>query len=100
MVSAVAPDSLIALRLLSAMLAARAVVILTGLIACELGGRRPEQLLASSCMAVPSAMLLIGHLFGTTMINLFCWVAVCWAAAHASARWRPALMADGGRDSR
>jgi len=46
-------------------------------------------------MAVSAALLLIGHLFGTTMIDLFCWVAVCWIAARllrgCDPRWWLAL---------
>jgi 4-amino-4-deoxy-L-arabinose transferase-like glycosyltransferase len=82
LVSATAPDSLIALRLPSALLAG-GVVLLAGLIAREFGGGRAEQVLAGSCMAVSAALLLIGHLFGTTMVDLFCWVAAaCWVAAR------------------
>jgi len=94
LVSTVAPDSLIALRVPSALLAA-GVVIFTGLIAREFGGGRAEQLLAACCMSVSAALLLIGHLFGTTMIDLFCWVAVCWIAARllrgGDPRWWLAL---------
>ena len=94
LVSTVAPDSLIALRVPSALLAA-GVVIFTGLIAREFGGGRAEQLLAACCMSVSAALLLIGHLFGTTMIDLFCWVAVCWIAARllrgGDQRWWLAL---------
>jgi len=63
LVSTVAPDSLIALRVPSTLLAA-GVVIFTGLIAREFGGGRAEQLLAACCMSVSAALLLIGHLFG------------------------------------
>src|SRR5664279_1689003 len=77
LVSALAPDSLVALRVPSALLAA-GVVVLTGLIAREFGGGRAGHLLSASCLAVSAALLLVGHLFGTTMIDLSCWVAVCW----------------------
>ena len=62
LVGSVAPDSLVALRLPSALMAA-GVVLLNGMIARELGGRRAEQLLAAACMAVAG-------------------VAVCWVGAR------------------
>jgi 4-amino-4-deoxy-L-arabinose transferase-like glycosyltransferase len=81
LVGSVAPDSLVALRLPSALMAA-GVVLLTGMIARELGGRRAEQLLAAACMAVAGVLLGVAHLLSTTTIDLLAWVAVCWVGAR------------------
>jgi hypothetical protein len=84
LVGSVAPDSLVALRLPSALMAAG--VVLTGMIARGLGGRRAEQLLAAACMAVAGVLLGVAHLLGTTTIDLLAWVAVCWVGARITAR--------------
>ena len=81
LVGSVAPDSLVALRLPSALMAA-GVVLLNGMIARELGGRRAEQLLAAACMAVAGVLLGVAHLLSTTTIDLLAWVAVCWVGAR------------------
>ena len=80
LVGSVAPDSLVALRLPSALMAAG--VVLTGMIARGLGGRRAERLLAAACMAVAGVLLGVAHLLGTTTIDLLAWVAVCWVGAR------------------
>ena len=81
LVGVLAPHSLVGLRILPA-LAAAAVVLFTGLIARELGGGRASQLLAAACMAVSAVLLLVGHTFGTTIIDLFAWTAICAVAAR------------------
>lgn len=92
--TAVAPDSLVALRIAPA-LAAAAVVLLTGLIARELGGGRAAQLLAAACMAVSADVFIVGHTLGTTVFDLLAWTATCWTAARVlrggDSRWWLAL---------
>lgn len=77
LISAIAPESLTALRLPSA-LAAGLVVLLTGLIARELGAPRRAQLLAAACMAVSALLLAVGHLLSTATFDLLAWTAISW----------------------
>jgi len=76
------PGSLVALRLPSA-LAAGLLVLITGLIARELGGGRAAQLLAAACMAVSSILLITGHLLSTTTVDLLAWAALSWLLVRA-----------------
>ncbi|RZU30399.1 glycosyltransferase family 39 protein [Blastococcus saxobsidens] len=85
---ALAPGSLVALRLPSA-LAAGAVVVLTGLLAREFGGGRTAQLFAAACMAVSSVLLAVGHLLSTTTFDLLFWTLLSWLLVRA--------VRDGGR---
>jgi hypothetical protein len=89
-----APGSLVALRLPSA-LAAAAVVVLTGLIARELGGRRAEQLLAAACMAVSTILLALGHLLSTSTLDLLAWTALSWLVVRALRDGGPVWLAGG-----
>lgn len=77
-----APGSLVALRLPSA-LAAGAVVLLTGLIAREFGAGRAAQLLAAACMAVSAVLLAVGHLLSTATFDLLAWTALSWLLVRA-----------------
>ncbi len=70
-----APGSLLALRLPSA-LAVGTLIVLTALIARELGGGRGAQLLAASCSAVGSVFVITGHLLSTTTFDLLAWTAL------------------------
>src|SRR5205807_4840546 len=65
--------SLLALRAIPAVLDGIAVV-LTGLIAWELGGDRFAQAFAALCCAV-CGYLIIGHLAGPTAYDLVAWLA-------------------------
>jgi len=85
---AVAPGSLVALRLPSA-LAAAGVVLLAGLLAREFGGDRSAQLLAAACAAVSSVLLAAAHLLSTTTFDLLFWAVVSWLLVRA--------LRDGGR---
>ena len=78
----IAPGSLVALRLPSA-LATGAVVVLTGLLARELGGGRRAQLIAAVCAAVSAVALITGHLLSTTTLDVFFSALVCWLVARA-----------------
>ncbi|MGI8613973.1 MAG: glycosyltransferase family 39 protein [Nocardioidaceae bacterium] len=75
--STVWPDSLVALRLPSA-LATGAVLVLTGLLARELGADAAGQLLAAGCLAVSALLLAVGHLLSTATIDLLVWTALSW----------------------
>ncbi len=74
--------SLVMLRLPPA-LAAAGVVVVTGLIARELGAGKPAQLFAASCMAVSSIAMAAGHLAGTTAFDLLGWTVVTWLLVRA-----------------
>lgn len=94
LITAIAPDSLVALRILPALVAA-GVLLLTGLLARELGGGRAGQLLAAACMAVSAVLLIVGHTLSTTAFDLLAWTANCWIVARllrgGDARWWLAL---------
>jgi hypothetical protein len=75
-------DSLVGLRLVSA-LAAGAAVLLTGLIAREFGGGRGAQALAAGCLAVSAFLLAVGHLLSTSTFDLLAWTALSWLVVRA-----------------
>lgn len=75
-------DSLVGLRLASA-LAAGMVVVLTGLIAREFVGGRGSQALAAGCMAVSSFLFAVGHLLSTSTFDLLAWTALSWLVVRA-----------------
>ena len=81
LVDGIAPDSLVVLRVLPALTSA-ATVLLTGLLARELGGGRGAQLLAAGSWAVSAVVLITGHMFSTTAFDLLAWVATTWVAAR------------------
>jgi 4-amino-4-deoxy-L-arabinose transferase-like glycosyltransferase len=78
----IAPDSLTALRLPSA-LAAGATVLLTGLLSRELGGRPRAQWIATASAAVGVIVLFTGHLLSTSTFNLLAWTAITWLVVRA-----------------
>jgi len=80
--SEIAPSSLTVLRLPAA-LAAGVTVMLTGLLARELGGGRRAQLIAAACAAVASIVLVTGHWLSTSTFDLLIWTAVTWLAVRA-----------------
>ena len=47
-----------------------------------MGGRR-AQLIAASCAAVASVVLVVGHLLSTSTFDLLAWAVVTWLAARA-----------------
>lgn len=75
-------DSLLGLRLWAA-LAAGLVVLLTGLIARELGGRRDAQALAAGAMAASTFLLGVGHVLSTATFDLLVWAALTLLLARA-----------------
>jgi hypothetical protein len=78
----VAPDSLTVLRIPSA-IAAGLTVLLTGLVALELGGSWRAQRIAAACAAVGVIVLFTGHTLSTSTFDLLAWTAVTWLAARA-----------------
>ena len=80
--SAIAPGSLIALRLPSAP-AAGAIVVFTGLLAGELRGGRRAQRLAAAVAAVAVIVLFTGHLLSTSTFDLLVWSATSWLVVRA-----------------
>jgi 4-amino-4-deoxy-L-arabinose transferase-like glycosyltransferase len=65
-------DWLPGLRLLPA-LAVGALVVVTGLIARELGGGRAAQLVAAACVAASGVTVAVGHLHSTTTYDVLLW---------------------------
>ena len=94
LIDGIAPNSLVALRIPAA-LGAGGVVLLTGLIARELGGSRGAQIIAAGSMACSGILFSTGHLFGTTVIDLLAWTAVTVLTAKllrgSDPRWWLAL---------
>ncbi len=77
-----APGSLVALRFPSALMAG-ATVVVTGLLAYELGGSRRAQLIAAGCAAVGSFALFVGHVLSTSTFDLLAWACCSWLVARA-----------------
>jgi hypothetical protein len=74
---AVAPGSLEMLRL-PAVLCMVAGVVLTALIARELGGGRKAQVLAAGAFAVSTQFLGSGHYLATSTVDPFLWTLLLW----------------------
>ncbi|GAA1943196.1 glycosyltransferase family 39 protein [Amycolatopsis minnesotensis] len=87
------PGSLPALRLPTA-LAVAAGIVVTALIARELGGGRGAQAMAAGCYAT-SGIVVISHLLGTYTIDPLWWTVIAWLVV----RWAR-LNRDGVRDDR
>jgi 4-amino-4-deoxy-L-arabinose transferase-like glycosyltransferase len=77
-----APGSLTVLRLPSAV-AAGVVVLLTGVLARELGGGRRAQSIAAACAGVAAVVLFTGHTLSTSTFDLLVWTTVSWLAVRA-----------------
>ncbi|MGH9097711.1 MAG: glycosyltransferase family 39 protein [Acidimicrobiales bacterium] len=77
LLSAIDPGSVVALRLPSAV-AAAATVTLTGLLARELGGRGPAQLLAAGAMATSALLYGADHYLNTAAFDLLAWTLLLW----------------------
>jgi 4-amino-4-deoxy-L-arabinose transferase-like glycosyltransferase len=86
--------SLLVLRLPSA-LAGAAVIVLTGMLARELGAGRAGQVLAAISMAVSGVLLAIGHLMSTTTFDVLCWTALSWLVIRALRTGGPTWLAVG-----
>ncbi|MDX6677348.1 MAG: hypothetical protein QOE31_1400 [Solirubrobacteraceae bacterium] len=80
--SEIAPRSLTMLRVPSA-LAAGGTVLLSGLLAGQLGAGRRAQVLATACAAVASVVLVTGHWLSTSTFDLLIWTALTWLVVRA-----------------
>jgi hypothetical protein len=80
--NAIAPGSLLVLRLPSA-LAAAATVLIGALLARELGGGRRAQLMAGSFNAAAGVTLVTGHFVTTTTFDTLLAALLCWLVARA-----------------
>ncbi len=77
LMSDLAPSSLVVLRLPSA-IASAALVVLTGMIARELGAERRAQVLAAAAVAVAPMVIGTGHLLSTSTFDLPAWALASW----------------------
>jgi len=77
--------SLTVLRLPSA-LAAGLTVLLTALLARELGGGRRAQAIAAASAAVSGIVLVTGHWLSTSTFDLLAWTALTWLVVRAVRR--------------
>ena len=71
-----APSSLVLLRLPSAV-SGGLLVVLTGLITRELGGRRTAQAMAAALIAIAPVVIGASHLLSTTTFDLPAWALLC-----------------------
>ncbi|KQR08243.1 glycosyltransferase family 39 protein [Cellulomonas sp. Leaf334] len=83
-----APGSLVALHLPSA-LAAAAVVVLAALTARELGGRTGAQLLTAVATGTGVVVVTLGHILSTTTIDTLFWVAIVSVVLRTLSRDAP-----------
>ncbi|MGW4488465.1 ArnT family glycosyltransferase [Amycolatopsis sp. NPDC004368] len=74
---AIAPGSVLVLRL-PAMLAMVAAVVFAALIARELGGRAKAQALTAATCAVSTQFIASGHYLATSTLDPFLWTVVIW----------------------
>ena len=77
-----ARDSLILLRLPAA-IATAITILLTGLLARELGGTRRAQRIAVLCAGTAVVVVFTGHLLSTSTFALLSWTTVTWLAVRA-----------------
>lgn len=77
-----APESLTVLRLPSA-LAAGLMVLVTGLLAGDLGGSRRAGVLAAATTGLAVVILFNGHLLSTSTYDLLAWTVAVWLVVKA-----------------
>ncbi len=58
-------------------------MLLTGLLARELGGGRRAEWIAAACTATGAVFLQTGHTLGTTTFDLLVWTGVTWLVVRA-----------------
>ncbi|MBW2267285.1 MAG: glycosyltransferase family 39 protein [Deltaproteobacteria bacterium] len=83
-------ESLLALRCLPA-LAGAATVIVTGLLARELGGGSRAQFLAALSVLVTPFYLAVGHFYSMNVFDVLLWATLGWLAARILLRSEPRL---------
>ncbi|HVV09538.1 ArnT family glycosyltransferase [Amycolatopsis sp.] len=77
LMDAIAPGSVVALRVPALLLTAGGIV-LTALIAREMGGGRRAQTVAAAAFATSIQLLSSGHLLATYTVDPFLWTLTCW----------------------
>ena len=82
---ALAPGSLLVLRLPSA-LASAAVTVTAALVAREVGGGVRAQVIAASCTASSGFAMAVGHFVTTTTFDLLSTTLLCWLLIRAVTR--------------
>ncbi len=87
---AVAPGSVVALHAPAAVLMA-AVVVMSALLARELGGDRTTQTVTAVTVGTGVVVVGLGHWLSTATVDTFFWVAVTLLAARALRTDRPRL---------
>lgn len=87
---AVAPGSVVALHPPAALLMA-GVVVMSALLARELGGDRTAQIVTVVTVGTGVVVVGLGHWLSTATVDTFFWVAVTLIAARALRRDRPRL---------
>lgn len=93
--NAIAPGSLLLLRIPSALVAA-VTTILAALIAREVGGDARAQVIAGACTAVSGFALAVAHLVSTTTFDLLSTTMLGWLAIRAIVRGSgPSVLAAG-----
>ncbi|MFG1642915.1 glycosyltransferase family 39 protein [Amycolatopsis sp. NPDC049252] len=80
--AAALPGGVLPLRVL-AVAAEAGCVLLGAKLAAELGGRRRAQLVTAAAVAACPAFVAASALFGTTVVDQLCWLAVTVATARA-----------------
>ncbi|HEX5401877.1 MAG TPA: glycosyltransferase family 39 protein [Pseudonocardiaceae bacterium] len=80
--AAASPGGVLPLRIL-AIAAEAGCVLLAAKLAAELGGRRRAQLISAAAVAACPAFVGASALFGTTVTDQVCWLAVLVATARA-----------------
>jgi hypothetical protein len=83
-------DSLPAIRFLPAAAGAGAV-FLSGVMARELGGRRPAQLLAALAVFFAPVLLALSHVFSMNAFDVLFWALLAYTAMRILARDEPRL---------
>ena len=83
-----APGSLLALRLVPALIAGL-VVALSADLARELGGAAPSQVLAAVATATGGGVLVVCHMLSTATLDLAAWTVVVWLIVRLLRRDRP-----------
>jgi 4-amino-4-deoxy-L-arabinose transferase-like glycosyltransferase len=84
----VAPGSVAALHVVSAV-AVSLVVVLSALTARELGGERAAQVLTAVVMATSCGVAIFGHMLSTVSTDTLFWTAICYVAVRTFQRDRP-----------
>ncbi len=95
----IAPDNLVVLRTLPALVTSVSVVV-ASLIVREFGGDRRAQILGAAATVAGGFLLGVGHLLATATFDLFVWLVVLWMFARmlrtADPRWWMAIGAVAG----